>query len=222
MLKPSRKILRKEIKKDPLLETFERIESGFEKNRKTLVNIIFFFTLIIIGGLIFVNNQNETELESSSAFGAALVAYSNLDYDNAKFQFESISLNYEGTDSEILSNYYLGKIAYDLGDNNKAKLHLSYFLNNTENAALVCGAIKQLVDISFQENDFSNSFKILAEAKKFNINSVSELELKLLEIDAFLKINDLESAKIQIEKISENKDLPPHIKQEVDELIGVL
>ena len=222
MLKPSRKILRKEIKKDPLLETFERIESGFEKNRKTLVNIIFFFTLIIIGGLIFVNNQNETELESSSAFGAALVAYSNLDYDNAKFQFESISLNYEGTESEILSNYYLGKIAYDLGDNNKAKLYLSYFLNNTENAALVCGAIKQLVDISFQENDFSNSFKILAEAKKFNINSVSELELKLLEIGAFLKINDLESAKIQIEKISENKDLPPHIKQRVDEFIGVL
>ena len=64
--------------------------------------------------------QNEIELESNSAFGAALVAYSNLDYDNAKFQFESISSSYNGTESEILSKYYLGKISYESGNLNEA------------------------------------------------------------------------------------------------------
>ena len=125
MLKPSRKIFRKEIKKDPFLETFEKIENGFEKNRKILSNILFFFVAIIIFLSILINNHNQLELESNSAFGAALVAYSNLDYDNAKFQFESISSSYEGTESEVLSKYYLGKIAYENGNIKEAKLFLN-------------------------------------------------------------------------------------------------
>ena len=76
MLKPSRKILRKEIKKDPLLDSIEKIENGFEENRKTIINVLFFFVAIIIVGSIYMSNQNDIELESSSAFGAALVAYS--------------------------------------------------------------------------------------------------------------------------------------------------
>ena len=222
MLKPSRKILRKEIKRDPFLETFENIENRFAKNKKTLLNVLFFFVAIIIVGSILINNQNEIELESNSAFGAALVAYSNLDYENAKFQFESISSSYNGTESEILSKYYLGKISYELGNLNEAKVFLNDFLDNTKKSTLVCGAIKQLVNISFIENDFSKSFDIIAKAKKFNINDISKLELKLLEINTFIKINDLQSAKIEIGKILNRKNLPAYIEQEINEFEGLL
>ena len=218
MLKPSRKILRKEIKNDPLLDTFEKIE----KNRNTVINVLFFFVAIIVVGSIFVNNQNETDLEASSSFGAALVAYSNSDYDNAKFQFESISSNYEGTESEIFSNYYLGKIAYELGNFNEAKLLLNEFLNNTDKGTFVCGAIKQLVEISFNENDFSKILDIIAKANKFDINNVSKLELKLLQINTFIKMDDFQNAKIEIEKILKNKNIPAHVKQKIDELEGML
>ena len=222
MLKPSRKILRKEIKRDPFLETFENIENRFAKNKKILLNVLFFFVAIIIIGSIFINNQNEIELESNSAFGAALVAYSNLDYDNAKFQFESISSIYNGTESEIFSKYYLGKISYELGNLNEAKVYLNDFLDNTKNSTLVCGAIKQLVNISFIENDFSKSFDIIAKANKFDINDISKLELKLLEINTFIKINDLQSAKIEIGKILNRKNLPAYIEQEINEFEGLL
>ena len=222
MLKPSRKILRKEIKKDPFLETFEKIENGFAKNRKTISNVLFFFVAIIIGGLVFINNQNQSELESSSAFGTALVAYSNLDYENAKFQFESISSSYEGTESEILSKYFLGKIAYESGNLKEAKIFLNEFLDNTKEAKLVCGAIKQLVDITYQENDFLKSHDIISKSKKFDINDVSKLDLKLLEINTFIKINDLNSAKTEIGKVLNHKNLPTHIKQKIDEFEGLL
>ena len=222
MLKPSRKILKKEIKKDPLLETFEKIESRFDKNKKTLINVLIFFVVITIVGSIYVNSQNETELESSSAFGAALVAYSNSDYDNAKFQFESISSNYEGTENEIFSNYFLGRIAYELGNFNEAKLLLNDFLDNAENEKLVCGAIKQLVDISFQENDYVNSLEVLEKAEQFNISSVSHLELKLLEIIMLIKNNDIQRAKVEIGNIAQNKKIPDYIKQKIDEFEGAI
>ena len=222
MLKPSRKILRKEIKKDPFLETVEKIENGFEENRKTILNVLFFFVAVTVIGLIYNNNQNEIELESISAFGTALVAYSNADYDNAKFQFESISSNYQGTESEIFSNYYLGRIAYELGNFNEAKLLLNDFLNNTENATFVCGAIKQLVDISFNEDDFLKSLDIIAKAAKFDINNVSKFELKLLKINTLIKMNDLQGAKFEVGKILNNKNLPSNIKQKINEFQGVL
>ena len=222
MLKPSRKILRKEIKKDPLLDYLEKIENGFEENRKTIINVLIFFVAIIITGSIYVNNQNDIELESRSAFGAALVAYSNSDYDNAKFQFESISSNYEGTENEILSNYYLGKIAYDLGKFDEAKFLLNDFLDNTEKATYVCGAIKCLVDISFNENDFLKSLDIIAIANNFNINNASRLELQLLKIDTLIKMNDLQGAKTEVGKILNSKNLPSHINQKINEFEGML
>ena len=222
MLKPSRKILRKEIKKDPFLETFEKIENGFQNNRKIVINVIIFFAAIIIIGSIYINNQNEIKLDSNSAFGAALVAYSNLDYDNAKYQFESVSSNYQGTESEIFSNYYLGRIAYELGNLNEAKLLLNDFLNNTEKATFVCGAIKQLVDISFNENDYLESLNIIAKAKKFDFNNISKLEIKLLKINTLIKMNDLQGAKIEVGKVLNSKSLPSNIEQKIHEFEGLL
>ena len=222
MLKPNRKTLRKEIKKDPLLETLEKIEVRFEKNRRALTNSLFFLIALSIVGIIFMNNQKETELESNSALGVALVAYSNLDYENAKFQFESISSSFEGTESEIFSNYYLGKIAYELGNFNEAKILLNDFLENTRKATFVSGAIKQLVDISYYDNDVSKIFDIIDKAKKFNINNISKLELKLLEIGALIKINDLESAKIELDEILNSKNIPSYITQKINEFEGIL
>ena len=192
------------------------------KNRKTIFNVSFFFLAIIIAGAIFINNQNQLELDSSSAFGAALVAYSNLDFDNAKFQFESISSSYQGTESEVLSKYYLGKIAYELGNFNEAKILLNYFLDNTKEATFVCGAIKQLVGISFNENDFSKSLDIIAKANKFDIYNVSKLELKLLKINTLIKLNDLQGAKFEIGEILNSKGLPSNIKQKINEFEGLL
>jgi len=222
MLKPNRKVLRKEIKKDPLLETFEKVENGFEQNRKTIINVFIFVVAFIVIGKIYMDNQNKTKLESISAFGAALVAYSNADYDNAKFQFESISSTYEGTESEIFSNYYLGRIAYEKGNFNNAKILLNDFLDNTEKATFVCGAIKQLVDISYNENDFLKSLDIISRAREFDINNFSKLELKLLKINTLIKLNDLQGAKIEVGKILNNKNLPLHIEQRINEYEGLL
>ena len=66
MLKPKRKITRKEIKKDPLLETIESIEAKFEKNKKTYGNVAILVFLVLIGGYIFTNKQNQNEIESNS------------------------------------------------------------------------------------------------------------------------------------------------------------
>ncbi len=48
MLKPQRKITRKEIKRDPFLETIDKLEYSFEQNKKTYLNIVLGIIAVII------------------------------------------------------------------------------------------------------------------------------------------------------------------------------
>ena len=57
MLKPKRKITRKEIKRDPFLETIDKFENSFENNKKTFLNIV----LAILAGIFIVNFRLEAD-----------------------------------------------------------------------------------------------------------------------------------------------------------------
>ena len=83
-----------------------------------------------------------------------MVAYSNMDYENAKFQFESIKSNFGNTSSANTSSYFLGKIAYENSDFINSSLHLNDFLKNSGDDILVCSTIKLLTEISLKNNNF--------------------------------------------------------------------
>ena len=222
MLKPKRKITRKEIKKDPLLETIDSIEAKFEKNKKTYGNIGILVFLVLIGGYIFTNKQNQNKIESNSALGVAMVAYSNMDYENAKFQFESIKSNFGNTISANTSSYFLGKIAYENSDFINSSLHLNDFLKYSDDDILVCGAIKLLTEISLKNNNFEEALRNLDKAKNYKFSNSLILDLQLMKAFTFLNMDDSKNGKAILEKIDNQKDLPSHIKQRLEELYGMI
>ena len=222
MLKPKRKITRKEIKKDPLLETIDSIEAKFEKNKKTYGNVAILVFLVLIGGYIFTTKQNQNKIESSSALGLAMVAYSNMDYENAKFQFESIKSNFVNTSSANTSSYFLGKIAYENSDFVNSSLHLNDFLKHSDDDILVCGAIKLLTEISLKNNNFEEALRNLDKAKNYKFSNSLMLDLELMKASTFLNMDDSKNGKAILEEIGNQKDLPSHIKQRLDELYGMI
>ena len=222
MLKPKRKITRKEIKKDPLLETIDSIEAKFEKNKKTYGNVAILVFLVLIGGYVLTNKQNQNKIESNSALGAAMVAYSNMDYENAKFQFESIKSNFGNTSSANTSSYFLGKIAYENSDFINSSLHLNDFLKYSDDDILVCGAIKLLTEISLKNNNFEEALRNLDEAKNYKFSNSLILDLELMKAFTFLNMDDSKNGKAILEEIDNQKDLPSHIKQRLEELYGMI
>jgi len=222
MLKPKRKITRKEIKKDPLLETIDSIEAKFEKNKKTYGNVAILVFLVLIGGYIFTNKQNQNKIESNSVLGVAMVAYSNMDYENAKFQFESIKSNFGNTSSANTSSYFLGKIAYENSDFINSSLHLNDFLKYSDDDILVCGAIKLLTEISLKNNNFEEALRNLDKAKNYKFSNSLMLDLELMKASTFLKMDDSKNGKAILEEIENQKDLPSHIKQRLEELYGMI
>ena len=222
MLKPQRKITRKEIKRDPFLETIDKIEYNFEQNKKTYLNIALGLIAVIISVNVLLNKQGQKDIDSNSALGIALVAFDNEDYENAKFQFETILSDFSGTNSSNIANYYLGKISFENNVLIKAESYLNEYLNNSEPDILIPGTIKILSNIALKNNEFDKAIKLLDRGLRLGLDNNISNEFKLLKVSIFIKQDKTEIAQKILNEILIEKKLPIHLKQQSEELIGMM
>ena len=222
MLKPQRKIIRKEIKRDPFLETIDKIEYNFEQNRKTYLYIALCLIAVIISGNFLLNKQSQKDIDSNSALGIALVAFDNEDYENAKFQFETILSDFSGTNSSNIANYYLGKISFENNDLTKAESYLNEYLNNSEPDILIPGTIKILSNIALKNNEFDKAIKLLDRGLRLGLDNNISNEFKLLKVSILIEQDKIEIAQNILNEILLEKKLPIHLKQRSEELIGMM
>ena len=222
MLKPQRKIIRKEIKRDPFLETIDKIEYNFEQNRKTYLYIALGLIAVIISANFLLNKQSQKDIDSNSALGIALVAFDNEDYENAKFQFETILSDFSGTNSSNIANYYLGKISFENNDLTKAESYLNEYLNNSEPDILIPGTIKILSNIALKNNEFDKAIKLLDRGLRLGLDNNISNEFKLLKVSILIEQDKIEIAQNILNEILLEKKLPTHLKQRSEELIGMM
>lgn len=222
MLKPQRKIIRKEIKRDPFLETIDKIEYNFEQNRKTYLYIALGLIAVIISANFLLNKQSQKDIDSNSALGIALVAFDNEDYENAKFQFETILSDFSGTNSSNIANYYLGKISFENNDLTKAESYLNEYLNNSEPDILIPGTIKILSNIALKNNEFDKAIKLLDRGLRLGLDNNISNEFKLLKVSILIEQDKIEIAQNILNEILLEKKLPIHLKQRSEELIGMM
>jgi len=222
MLKPQRKITRKEIKRDPFLETIDKIEYNFEQNKKTYLKIALGIIAVIIFVNFLLNKQSQKDFDSNSALGIALVAFDNEDYENAKFQFETILLDFSGTNSSNIANYYLGKISFENNELIKAESYLNEYLNNSEPDILIPGTIKILSNIALKNNEFDKAIKLLDRGVGLGLDNNISNELKLLKVSILIEQDKVEIAQNILNEILLEKKLPIHLKQRSEELIGMM
>ena len=222
MLKPQRKITRKEIKRDPFLEPIDKIEYNFEQNKKTYLKIALGIIAVIIFVNFLLNKQSQKDFDSNSALGIALVAFDNEDYENAKFQFETILLDFSGTNSSNIANYYLGKISFENNELIKAESYLNEYLNNSEPDILIPGTIKILSNIALKNNEFDKAIKLLDRGLRLDLDNNISNEFKLLKVSIFIEQDKTEIAQKILNEILIEKKLPIHLKQQSEELIGMM
>jgi len=222
MLKPQRKITRKEIKRDPFLETIDKIEYNFEQNKKTYLYIALGLIAVIISVNILLNKQGQKDIDSNSALGMALVAFDNKDYENAKFQFESILSDFSGTNSSNIANYYLGKISFEKNELIKAESYLNEYFNNSEPDIFIPGTIRILSNIALKNNEFDKAIKLLDRGVDLGLDNNISNELKLLKVSILIEQDKVEIAQNILNEILLEKKLPIHLKQRSEELIGMM
>ena len=222
MLKPKKKITKKEIKRDPFLETVDKIEYSIEKNKNTYINVVIAVIVIFIAGNFFLKNQKDKENSAKSALGLALVAFDNGDYENAKFQFESILSDYYNSESANVANYYLGKIAFENKDFANSMVYLDRFFNSGKLDILIPGTVKMLSNIELKNNNKEKAISYIDKGINNSKSVNTKIDLNLYKALVLIKEENKKLALNVLEILKNDYDLSVNQKRLYEELMGMI
>ena len=134
MLKPKKKISKKEIKEDRLITSYVELTTWYENNKKIVNGVLTGIVLLAIVIVAYVNNVSSNNLKATTELGKVLPYYDQGKYDLAisgNLQdnirgLQSIVDDYGSTKAGELAGFYLANSYFSQGDYDKA---MKYYLN---------------------------------------------------------------------------------------------
>jgi len=220
MLKPKKNITRKEIQRDPFLESVDQAQAHLEENRSLYLKVAICLIVVLLGYNIMNEKSTQHKLDASAALGQALVAIDRGDVSNAQFQLETVLHEFKGTPSSSLASYYLGKMRYESGDVTQAEQYLTEFFNDKPVDIMVSSAALMLSDINEQGNDMNGAVSYLEQGIKKSKDTHAVRMLELSKARLFLKQGNIDGARDIVEGLLANNDLSSDHKQAAEEIIG--
>ena len=220
MLKPKKNITVKEIKRDPFLESIDKVQAHYNQKRSYYFNIVLALTVIVIGLNLYNRNKDFENKQSSIALGKTLISIENNDFENAKFQLQRIIDDFPKTKNSILANYYLGKLFFDEGAYEKSQKHLENYINNKPDYLLRQSAVLMISNILMNDNKFKESILLL---EKFNSQINSSFHDNMISIQrakALFKSGNEKASRDIVNLLLKKENLTSRQKQIIEELFS--
>jgi TolA-binding protein len=123
MLRPQKKVHKKEIKEDALISSYVRLTTWYENNKR-IISIVVVSAAVVIGAtLVYLKNRADDDAKAATQLGQ-IFSY----YDGGQYQvaidgvperslpgLKSIVDNFGGSHSGNIARYYLAYASYELG-----------------------------------------------------------------------------------------------------------
>ena len=120
------------------------------------------------------------------------------------------------------TNYYLGKMKYELEEYDEAENHINIFLKNNSHDYLVASAYEILSDIKLRNNDIDEAIRLIDDGLSLVDNQSSKISLQLRKAKLVLKNGDKELSRTIVDNILEEKNLGSDYKKIAEEIFGKL
>ena len=220
MLKPKRKISKQDLKKDPFLEFINDSQKWLQKRKKLIYQLLFGIVAVVLAVYFLSNNRSNSNVDSETLLGKALLSQDLGDIENSKFQLQSLVDDYAGTQAGIQGKYYLGKMVFDNGEFEIASEYLKEFVKKGNNAILMTTAYKILSEIALQNNDADQAEEYLQKGAKFSEGTVYEQEMSLLLANQLFENGKIDKAKSIVGNILTKENILFSEKKSAEELMG--
>jgi predicted negative regulator of RcsB-dependent stress response len=171
MLTPKKKLTKKELKHDPLLDTLEKGKEFYEENSKQIMTGAIAVVAVIILGWGWMNNQAATRNEAMLAnTKATLAAVGGVD-DNVLAELERDQYG----DNSVISQatYQLGVARLDADDLSGARDLFTVLANSSDKQLKVAGKLK-LAFINEKEANYGDAASLYSEVGAMGAGIVSE------------------------------------------------
>ena len=221
MLKPKKEIFRKEIKQDAFLNTIDKIEANIENNSSDYIKIFGGLILFVIIISFLINSRNLNKEILSTSLGNALVSLNKGDYENAKFQFETILSDHSGTRGIELAQYYLGKIEYDQGDNLTSREYLESFIKSGYSVDILkSSSVIMLSDILAKSNEIQKAVKIIEDGLELVDDEYLKNELKIEKAKLLIESQRIDEGSLILRDIYTKENISSGLKSRIEEIQG--
>lgn len=128
MLRPKKKISKKEIKVDPLVSSYKKFLNFYEENKKKISYVLTGIIIVVIGVIIYVNNLSANNERAAAELGKIFPYYDQENYQlaiNGDLNRNLPGLikivdEYGSTKSGKMARFYLANAYYEIGETDKA------------------------------------------------------------------------------------------------------
>ena len=221
MLKPRRKIIKKELKKDPYIEFLAKAKNNVDKNRTLYMRWALGVVAVIVAVAFFSNNLQKSKDAAAESLGKALVTLASGDVDNATLQFEFVADEYDNNESGNLAKYYLARSHF----NDKDYLAASSYLNEIADASFKLtqfpfSIYKMLALIALEDGDQAAAVDHYEQALAKAEVTQQEQNIVLDLADVLLTMGDFGRSLKLVQKVLDEAAPRTPVHNRAEELFG--
>ena len=221
MLKPRRKIIKKELKKDPYIEFLSKAKNNVDENKILYTRLALGTVAIIAALLFFRNNLQKTKDAGAESLGKAIVTLASGDLDNATLQFEFVADEYDNNEAGTLAKYYLARAHFNDKDYLAAYSYLNEIVGaNFKLDQFPVSIYKMLGFIALEDGDQIAAINYYEQAlDKSNILQQEHI-ITLDLADVLLKMDDFSRSQELVQKVLDEAAPRSPVNRRAEELIG--
>jgi len=221
MLKPRRKIIKKELKKDPYMEFLSKAKNNVDENKILYTRFALGTVAIIVALLFFRNNLQKSKDAGAESLGKALITLASGDLDNATLQFEFVADEYDNNEAGTLAKYYLARAHF----NDKDYLAAYSYLNEITDADFKLAQFpvsiyKMLGFIALEDGDQAAAMDYYEQALDISKIVQQKQNINLDLADVLLKMGDFGRSLELVQKVLDKAAPRSPVNSRAEELIG--
>jgi len=167
MLKPRKKLTKREIKEDGLVTTYFRVQKYFKKHQKIIQYTLMGLAAVVVISVLMVRSKKNTERAVIEKMGIAEQYYYTGNTGKAVEMFKEIIETYPGAEASrnavfLLANSYFSKQDYDQAEKYFRLFYEKYNKNDIFTASSLAG----IAACMESKNEFAEAAAMYEKAGK--------------------------------------------------------
>lgn len=202
MLKPKKKITKRDLKEDKFVTFTLKARDYIETNMKMLVRAGIILLLLIIAVSLFVRSKRNATLRASELLGEAQLANSQGNSMKADSLLKILVSEYDGVTAAGQGSFLLAKMYWERNDFNNAEIYFRKYLDEySDDDLLTAGALAGYADCLIQKGEIAEAAKFYEKAGLLNKELPEVPSYLYSAARAYLEAKDYQKAKSLAEKI---------------------
>ncbi|MCH8306048.1 MAG: tetratricopeptide repeat protein [Candidatus Marinimicrobia bacterium] len=217
MLRARKKITKKELKHDAMLEAIYKVETFVKSYSKQVMYGGVGLIAVIVVSVMMLNSKREAEIRADSAVGIAQYKLLTGDFQDAEVRLEDALRKYPGTKSAREGKFYLANAHYLLGNMEDAEKYYLEFLSESSNDPILqSSANSGLAAIKEDSDDHLSAANFYMKASFLSTGTIQSESYMLSSIRNYYKSGDIERAKEMVEDMLADDELSTGTKENAE------